>query len=785
MKRPIVLAAILLVAVIFVLYHINPNIFIPEVTFEDREEILLSGQIVQIEHKSGSCYLYLNHSCASDGQSDPLQDGISLGVTLLTAEEELEEQMNLRIGNRILARCEYREFQTARNEGNFDERMYYYSEGVFLRARVRNIAILDPSVFSVKQWIYELRNRMNASIYAAVKEEETAGILTAICTGDRSALTDQTKILYQRSGIAHILAVSGLHISLVGMGVFRLLRRSLRFSAAGILSCLIMIGFCALSGASPSSVRATIMFLLQITAIGLGKRYDILCAASVAGILMLLQQPLFLFHTGFQLSFAAILAVGILFRPLEAVFLRNRRTHKEQSEKSRRLWLYRLGSSFLLSLSVTLFTLPLVASAYYEVPLYSVLLNLLIVPLMSTVLGSGLFTALLGMIHLLSGRFASGIGVYLVELIRFLCYVNTKLPGNSVVTGAVTGWRIVLYYLFMGIGILFLHWYLRHLQTASDERYRLASCCWLFILYGVMLLAILFVRKPDEKLRISFLDVGQGECILLCSPSGTTVMIDGGSTSVSHPGQYRIQSTVKYQGIETIDYVYVTHPDTDHINGILEILEGMRPDHFAWNTFGRNSEQKTVSALNLKIRNLLIPDISGNEHYEQLIRLAEDVGVNLIILHSGMVLQDDWFTLTCLHPDRSFHSDDVNDYSAVLDLRFGEFSALFTGDLGEEGEQLLLQSGPGEGNADLASGYDLLKVAHHGSRYSSSGGFLERVSPQWAVISAGIRNQYGHPHEEALERLAQVGAEVFVTADYGEIRITADLNGNVIIWTFL
>jgi len=258
-------------------------------------------------------------------------------------------------------------------------------------------------------------------------------------------------------------------------------------------------------------------------------------------------------------------------------------------------------------------------------------------------------------------------------------------------------------------------------------------------------------------LSVEFIDVDQGECILIESPSGINYMIDSGSVSVKNVAQYRVASAVKYRGISRIDYMIVTHPDADHMNGVTELIQNK-------------------DMLNIRIDCLLIPYVPDNENYKSLVRIAEENGITVARLHRGMYIQDSSLEMYCLHPDIKYVSESVNGYSAVMELLFGDFSALFTGDIGEEEEKIL---------PDRKRKYTLLKVAHHGSRFSSTAQFLEAVSPETAVISAGRNNMYGHPHQETLERLYDAGAMVFTTARSGEIIICTDGKGKTEIRTKL
>ena len=882
-KRPIFAAAVVLTMAIAVIYGIAPHMLKTDPGFSDRDRIVVTGQVYRIEEihsetssdtgqdssagldsdasfipdagqasaasqDSGWVRVYLRQvQCAVEGEllhsvggSLLLLIPADIYVCIGSADEgsvrtetDGEESsgtgfsgMELQPGNRIRAVCRYREFRHARNYGNFEEEEYYASLGIFLKAEAENVIITSSWTDPIGRFLNTFRNQMVDSIYQAVEDPETAGILAAICTGDRSGLTDETRLLYRKSGIIHILAVSGLHISLIGMKVFRLLRKRLRFSMAAVLAVILMLGFCVMSSASASAVRATIMFLVQIAGIGLGKKYDILCAVSLAAILMLAGNPLFVINSAFQLSFAAVLAVGLVYPRLSAFFLLPEPGGYQMKTKaslpSKKLfdlstYKTRFLSSLLMSLSVTVTTLPLIAASYYEIPVYTVLLNLAVIPLMSAVLGAGLASSLLGMISLLIGRFFCAAGVYAIRLIQWACRITEQIPLHTIVTGCPEPWRMLLYYVLLAAVLLMLHLFgntvfIRLTGYANDScsiykhnsinkhsgiwgnKSRLIRGTILFVSV-LFLVSVLSLGKNPVMLRMTFLDVGQGDGILLENPSGTVYLFDGGSSSVQELVRYRLADAVKYYGISHIDSVIISHPDTDHISGVEEMLANEK--------------------YNLTIGQILIPDLSGNEHYERLCALAGSSGAEVIALHEGMTITDGDLVMRCLHPAAGYTAEDANSYSAVIDIRYGEFSALMTGDIGEEVEELLLSSGQNQtsrySSGQLSSeevrikqtshdqlaigqlseshvpsgGYDLLKVAHHGSRYSSSAEFLERISPRIAVISAGVNNIYGHPHAETLERFADTGAIVYVTSQCGEIIVEASPDGHMKIRTKL
>lgn len=766
MKRPILAAAIVTTMVCGLFCLLCPKIFYPSVPFPEEALLTMEGQVLQTVTHSETVDVYLSKvhiSCEEGRQKD-----IQFGKAVLVLPFDEASDLSLKAGYKVHSYCTYRPFRTAANHGNFDEEEYYASMGIFVRADSVRTEIAERSVWIFQEALRQIRSGLVRSIYASVQDPETAGILAAICTGDRAGLTKETKSLYQKSGIIHILAISGLHISLLGMTLFRLLRKRLRNLPAAGIAVFVMLGFCVMSDASASAVRATIMFVIQMTGICLGKQVDILCSWAAAFLIMVCWRPLLLTSSGFLLSFLAVLAVGTLF-PSMCGFMGIVRTagyemkdvsgtERAHGLSAKKILGKKLTESFLMSLSVNLLLLPVMACVYYEISVYAILLNLLVIPLMSAVLGLGFISAILGLIRVILGRFFAGAGVYLVWFIRWCCTLSKQLPASSVIAGCPEPWRLILYYTVL----LTAHSIFLRQSKARPAVSAFRKTTFLIPLIGTLLI-ILLAGKTPHMLRISFFDVGQGDGILIENPNGTVYLLDGGSSSVTQVGQYRLESAIQYYGISYIDYSIISHPDADHYNGVLEILSGM-PDK------GEHLPSGTLA-----IGSILMPYVPNNPNYSEISRLAEKKGVEVIDLKAGIQIKDGNLTLTCLWPEKGQTFDTANGYSAVLDLKYGEFTALMTGDLEAESETRLLQEHP----TYLETNYDVLKVAHHGSRFSSSEAFLQKVKPTIAIISAGEKNHYGHPHKETLQRLQNIGANILVTAETQEIILETNLQGSL------
>lgn len=269
-----------------------------------------------------------------------------------------------------------------------------------------------------------------------------------------------------------------------------------------------------------------------------------------------------------------------------------------------------------------------------------------------------------------------------------------------------------------------------------------------------------------KKFSIDFLDVGQGDCTIIRNETGNVYMIDGGSSSKDNVGKYIIEPYLKFYGIKNIDYCIMTHSDSDHISGIIEILSQETSDK-------------------IKIKNFLLPNpdkSAKDDAYYKVLNLAKAKCNNVSYIKKFDIIIDRKLKITCIHPEVNYKSDTANAYSTVLSIVHGNTSCLLTGDIEKDGEKQVLELLKQYRN-DFPEKYTILKAAHHGSKNSSSADFLKCVMPDIVVISCGKNNRYGHPHEETMERLDSIGSNVIRTDESGMIGIVAT-NPQVKIYTY-
>lgn len=760
------------------------------------------------------------------------------------------------IGSLVILKGTLKNFQQPTNPGQFNAPFYYQILRISFRLNQAEIQVKSDRFYKIAEGLYQLRRKAGSKVDALLPEQE-ASVMKTMLLGEKGILDEEIKGLYQRNGIAHILAISGLHISMIGMGLYQLLRRAgLKIKLSAILASMIIVLYGMMTGFAVSAIRAIAMFLLQMLAQILGRTYDRITALAVAAVLVLVEQPLYLFHSGFQFSFLCVLGISLILPVLGNV---------------------RKGKKLFEGVALMAVTLPVYLGVFYQIPVYSMFLNFIVLPMMSILMGAGIVMILAAFLCTPLAIPAAWLITGILMVYERLGLFTEKLPHHYWTPGCPAKWQLAVYVAVLIIiaalgrtkrkAVLYqrdcihkdcihrrggcakeilqedppCHEVLQYEMSQyersqhgmaqynipryevsqyeipqyemQNKRIRRIAChggkwistygipvgiCWGFLLLGVVILTWRF--RPE--LQVTFLDVGQGDCIFLQTENGDSYLTDGGSSSVSKVGKYRMIPFLKYQGASQIKAVFVSHADSDHYNGIAELLEQAELE-------------------GIRVENLVLTDIADecrSEGYEELVELAGQNGITVQLLHEGQQLQDGELLFQCLHPSKGYRAEDLNETSMVLLVTYREFSMLLTGDVQGAGEEHLTQelqdwkepgvtqmqdviriSGEEEsmeeesiederiegqieekrpqnkmGANHTETELTILKVAHHGSKNSTSEEFLKAANPKLAIISCGEGNRYGHPHEETLERLEKVDIPWFCTKDYGAITVTVD-----------
>ena len=711
--------------------------------------VIVQGKIYKIENTAFGTNIYLKGVEVENGEKS---------VSVKRIFVNTEKIPNVKIGNIIKVRGKLRQFEEAANKGNFDSRKYYLSLGFYGKIEAGTIEVINSDYSGIRQGLYELRMEIierleklcsdNKGIFSIINNKN--GIIGAIILGDKTDLDSDIKELYSVSGIAHILAISGLHISFIGMAIYRLLRRRFRFLFSAAVSIPVVLSFGIMSGFGISTIRAIIMFILKIIGEVLGRKYDAITAISLAGLVLLVQNPFVVCNSGFQMSFGAIIAIVLILPIVEEILNTDNKIIKV------------LSANFTISLVMN----PILAWNYYELPTFSFLLNIVVVPLMSVVIVSSIVGIFCSCIMFGFGKAVIFPGCGILELYTFLCNIINKSSVASIVVGQPKVTIIIVYYAILLVVLFGLKNIRTKYTRAEKERNIIKKETGLVLekkakkerrikgqnvklrlafIVGFLLLNCLIYYIPNPGFYITFINVGQGDGILIHGDNGTKVMVDGGSTSEKQVAKNCIVPYLKAEGIGTIDYSIITHTDKDHISGILEILEN------------NNSNR-------IRIKNLVMPDINmKDDTYNELIEKAKLKKINVLYIKKGDTLSLGKTKIKCIYPETTTTASDKNDYCTVLSVKNKTSKILLTGDISKEIEEKIKD--------DIEENYTVLKVAHHGSNYSSSEKFLKKVNPKYSIISVGKNNSYGHPGNETMERLRKQGGVIYRTDEKGGITI--------------
>ncbi len=678
------------------------------------------GRVCERAETSNNQILYLK-----DNRSNYLKQSKTIIYTI--------KKQEVHIGDTVQVRGEVKYFESPRNPGNFDEQFYYAKQGIGASIYANKIIIIKCNPNHFLERLSQLRGQWKEKMVETLGERQ-GNTLSAILLGDKSGMDSEIKELYQRNGIGHIMAISGLHISFLSIGCYQLFRKlGLSYCCAGGIGIFVLIIYVLMVGIQVSTLRACIMFIIRVGGDIIGRNYDMMTSLGMAAVIVVLWRPLSIYDVAFLLSFGAILGL-LLFLPILQLF------DNHCSKKSFKRFLFQ---SYSVYLSIQLVTFPIILYFYFEIPLFSFLLNLIVIPTMPFLLGGGIIGSLCQFICAFIGNLMlNGCGMILM-LYEVICKFANRFAWNRLILGQPNKWQIVIYYFLLLLIII----YTKLTKVKRDKKRILVIM--LVMTFGMMWISSVPLLQK-EQLKIQMIDVGQGDGIFIRGPKGKTYLIDGGSSSIKSVGKYRIEPFLKSQGVGIIDYVFITHGDADHLNAIQELIV-----------------RKEVG---VRIKQLVFPVQSlMDERLKNLADQAKRVGILITYMEGGMQIKEGNLTITCIQPEGqkkgSVEKTKIgNESSMVLKATYEKFSMLFTGDVEGQGEQQLI--------ANHAVGeVDVLKVSHHGSKNATSIELLEKLRPSYAFISAGINNQYGHPHATTIQRLKSSGVHIYNTQKHGAITI--------------
>lgn len=662
-----------------------------------------------------------------------------------------EDETLPKAGSYVRVFGEVSPFLQATNPGEFDAAAYYRRKDCLFALRKTKITAQTKTYGRLEEFLSQLRYESEV-LFRKLLGEKNGATASAMVLGQKKGMDSEVKALYQGAGISHLLAISGLHLSLIGAGLFGLLKKvRLPVALSAGISTWILIVYAQLTGMGISTRRALVMFLLFLAARLLKRTPDLPTSLAVAALLLLVPRPQRILDAGFQLSFSAVLGIAVMIPVLqdgwEDAAPSLRVTDGVAGWNIARTAIVRtcrlLRKNILAGLGITMTMLPFLLIHFYEWSPWSVLLNLAVIPLMGILLpclmGLQLVARLTAFTHCL--ELPQHLLCTAIEAIfscyEQLCRFTTALPGSILHTGYPT-WQTLTAYTIGLIALAVSGKKLRpHLRLAA----------------AVCLMGIFLIRLPGE-LNVTMLDVGQGECVGIETREHHVYLVDAGSTSKKKTGQYQIIPWLKYIGTRSVEGIFITHWDEDHISAVGELLE--------WSKSSR-----------VKIRRIFLPDVAlKDEVLETLLQQIEEANVSVEYLSAGERMTDGALQISCLHPYAKKVPEDRNDASLVLRLSQGDFQMLLTGDLEKSGEDWLMeQARPATQNPLRCT---ILDAGHHGASNATGEALLDLAQPGVVLISCGKNNRYGHPAPETLQRLEERGIRWYSTAEVGAIQVQVE-----------
>lgn len=643
-------------------------------------------------------------------------------------------------GNQISFFGTFTQARSIRNPGEFDYRKHLLSKGItgiVTTYQDSSYSILNREVNFYGNLIFKVRRHID-EIISKTNNKQTAGLLRGLLLADRSEIDYEVKLNFINAGVIHILAVSGLHVGyvllffIVLFGRFNLYLRSL----------LIIIGifsFMLITGVPASVFRATLMASIIIVAFVTNRSTNLLNSIALSAVIILLIEPQQIFNTGFQLSYSAVLSIALIY----PIIQREVQLLKIKSEFLKKVLLF-IG----VSLSVQIGTLPFTVAYFNKISVISLLANLFVIPLAALIVGLGITTIVVGSISIwiasflgITNNFITALLFEFVNISGAFDFSHIRISDYSIIDG-------IIFYFFISVLIYGMNRIYKPLVKLIF---------FIMIFLNIYLFSLIDDKELLEngKLNILMIDVDQGDSFLIKFPDGKTALIDAGKADAFFDmGERIIIPLLDHLGIKQLDYGFISHFDNDHYGGFYSLI------------------------VNQRVKEFFVPKPDSSIKSIKFNKFLDELKIPKRIYHKEKIMIDN-AAVYILNDTTVKYFDKLssNDRSGVKKIVYGKNSFLFLGDVELPAERYyttfyrnILDS-------------DVLKVGHHGSKTGSSEEFLSAISPEISLISAGIKNKFGHPSETVLERLKNLNSKVLRTDSAGAVLLQSDGNKiKVIDW---
>lgn len=660
-------------------------------------------------------------------------------------------KINLKYGDYINLQGLYKEPSKASNYQGFDYSKYLRTLKIFGTVEAEEIHILKENTNNV---FFTISNNIFIKIKETIQGNlsgEKANLLLGILVGYKTEISEEMQENFKESNISHILAVSGLHVSYIILAITKTLEKLQGKRKSKIVTIFLIIVYMFITNFSPSVVRAGTMGIIAILGKLTYNKNDIWTSISISLLCILVYNPYLINSAGVLLSYGGTIGIILFQKSVSGILNKIKEKSKTYKYKVSSVGIKLIDyvqETISVSFSAQLAIMPIMARMFNTVSLSFFITNFLV----SIIIGP---IIILGFLFIISYFLFSKIlflDIFFTNLIKFalekllevlilFSKLGKLLPFNKVYVATPEIWQIVIYYVFIFILNIFLKISLKRKINAYEKRlinwknlikhlirknYKMVTAIIIFLV-----LFINAIKIMPKDLKIYFIDVGQGESTLIVTPYNKTILIDGGGSETYDVGKNTLLPYLLDRKITKIDYVIISHFDTDHVGGILTVLEELKVGKVIISKQYENSENYEKFLEIIKEKNILVKQVNARDN----INIEKNVQIKALFPNTKLISENS-----------------SNNNSLVFKLTFNDFSVLFTGDIEEIAEVRLAQM---YGKSDILKS-TVLKVAHHGSKSSSIQEFLELVQSKIALIGVGKNNLYGHPNFEVLKSLNEL-----------------------------
>ena len=664
---------------------------------------------------------------------------------LLTKNKEIE------YGNKIKLEGTYIKPSKSRNYRGFDYSNYLKTENIYgtIEQNGKIELIKEKNINYLFINLYKVKNKIIKNINNKFPEE-TRGVVLGILLGDKSSIEEDVRQNFADSSLSHILAVSGTHISYVVICISVLFKKlKLNKNIRKVLKSLVLFMYLYLVDFSVSATRAVIMSTIVIMQMLFYRKQDTITTIAFSSIIILINNPYSILNIGFLLSYGGTIGI-ILFV--------NRISIESKEDFFQRFKSY-LKDICIVTISAQTIIMPIIIYYFNTISFTFIISNIIASLIIGPIIMIGLVIIAISFFKIpiisLIIRFYN---ILIVILVRTADIIS-KIPMSKIYLKTPTTLEIIFYYsvVFLIALLIYIKKSNRKFikKTIQIDIYNLKNFFInnrnkvLIFISIVSLISITSIKIPKE-LKINFIDVGQGDSCLITTPQNKKVIVDSGGSESYDVGKNVLLPYLLDKRITKIDYIMISHFDTDHCKGFEYVLE------------------------NIKVKNVIISKQSeSSENFKQIMKIIRKKRINLIVVQKGTKIKiDNFTTVDILSPQSESIADNMNDNSIVAKFEAYNFSILFTGDASEKIEKELIKE-----KINLKS--DILKVSHHGSKTGTSEEFLKSVKPKIALIGVGENNKFGHPTKDVIKRLTENKIKIYRTDTDGEIRIKIKKSKNI------